>query len=105
MAERNRIQRAQFESIMPEGGIQQFIRDAFEGENDLVNIGAALNVEQAERAIVAAIDAKLDTQLTDHQRAGVEFQVVLAWQGRIAARKAGLAETQARLHAPLMRIA
>ncbi len=107
-AEKNLRQAEQLNKIMngrtPAERLALFVESAFEGSNVLVNVGAARTVDEAEQAILAAIDACLDTPLNIHQRAKVGAEVGLYWNKRAQMRRALLAETQKSLANPFFAI-
>jgi hypothetical protein len=81
--------------------LRAFVAGAFEGTTPRVNVGAASSPDVAAQAIVAAINAALDTPLSYPQECRVVMQVMLAWHARAEERRAGLADTCARLHDPM----
>lgn len=85
--------------IIPD--LATYIADAFEGTNAAVNVGAAPDVDTAERMILAAIERVAPRTLNRHEAAIIGMEVALAWNRRALARKAALRETQQALHNPL----
>jgi hypothetical protein len=89
----------QAQPIIPD--LATYIADAFEGTNAAVNVGAAPDVDTAERMILAAIERVAPRTLNRHEAAMVGLEVSLAWNRRRELRRAQLHETQQALHNPL----
>jgi hypothetical protein len=89
----------QAQPIIPD--LATYIADAFEGTNAAVNVGAAPDVDTAERMILAAIERVAPRTLNRHEAAMVGMEVSLAWNRRRELRRAQLRETQSALHSPL----
>ena len=101
--EQARRQAEQLAALMP-NGLAAFIEDCFEGRSTIVNVGAAVNAEAAERAIVAAIEPHFETRLSAQQLAAIGREVILMWNRRADERRAGLADIQSRLASPAGRM-
>lgn len=90
--------------VIMERGLPAFVESAFEGTNVLVNVGAAVSADAAEREIIAAIEPHLETKLNVQQKARIGMEVVLYWNKRAEERRAGLADIQSRLSSPAGRM-
>lgn len=78
-----------------------YIESAFDGTNNEANVSAAASSDDACREMVAAVERRVGRPLMTNEYVQVTIETALAWNRRLAQRKANLVETQQRLHNPM----